>query len=111
MQWVYTEEGMLSILLAVATSDASQVTKVAVERDALKRAQFRLNYARSYSADQLVFVDESSFDRRTPYRRRGWTVSGRRVFKNAFFVRGRRYVLKIFNYKLPLTLSQLLPST
>ncbi|KAJ3984866.1 hypothetical protein F5890DRAFT_1474228 [Lentinula detonsa] len=50
------------------------ITKVAIERDDLKRAQFRLNYARLYSADQLVFVDESSFDRRTPYRRRGWAL-------------------------------------
>ncbi|GAW03714.1 related to Ant1 transposase-Aspergillus niger [Lentinula edodes] len=70
-----------------------KITKVAIERDARKRAQFRLNYARLYRADQLIFVDESSFDRRTPYRRRGWAVSGRRVYKSTFFVRGRRYSL------------------
>lgn len=46
MQWVYSEEGMLSILLSIAHLMLFQITKVAIERDALKRAQFRLNYAR-----------------------------------------------------------------
>ncbi|KAF8826674.1 hypothetical protein HHX47_DHR5000429 [Lentinula edodes] len=44
-----------------------KITCVAIEQDEFKRAQFKLAYSRLYQAAQLVFVDESSFDRRTPY--------------------------------------------
>ncbi|KAF8595844.1 hypothetical protein BDV93DRAFT_456029 [Ceratobasidium sp. AG-I] len=45
----------------------------------------------AYPVEYLVFVDESSSDRRTTYRQRGWALSGERVFRKSFFVRGQRY--------------------
>ena len=39
-----------------------------------------------YEADQLVFVDESSVDRRTTYRGRTWSFRGASAQRKAFFV-------------------------
>ncbi|KAH7923725.1 hypothetical protein BV22DRAFT_1014820 [Leucogyrophana mollusca] len=47
----------------------SQITRVAAERSAQKRLEF-LTRIGTYMAEQLVFVDESSVDRRTTYRGR-----------------------------------------
>lgn len=46
-----------------------------------------------YSAEQLVFVDESAVDRRTPHRRYGWAPSGERAEMHDHFVRGGRFVM------------------
>jgi hypothetical protein len=54
-----------------------------------KRREY-LNRISQYSADQLVFVDESAVDRRTTYRGRAWSIVGTRAQRKAFFVRGRR---------------------
>ncbi len=43
-----------------------------------------------YTAEQLVFVDESSVDRRTTYRGNAWSIRGTQAQRKAFFVRGRR---------------------
>ncbi|KLO04146.1 hypothetical protein SCHPADRAFT_797458, partial [Schizopora paradoxa] len=39
-----------------------KLTKVAIERNELKREEFRQHMALSYLPDQLVFVDESACD-------------------------------------------------
>jgi len=70
-----------------------KLTKDALERNEVKRALFRLQYGRLYTAEQTVFVDESSFDRRTAVRGRAWALSGQRAVRKCFFVRGRRYSL------------------
>jgi hypothetical protein len=41
---------------------------VALERSEAKRTAFRYEYGSKYTAEQMVFVDESSFDRRTSIR-------------------------------------------
>ena len=60
-----------------------------MERNEDHRSLFRHNIA-SYDAVQLVFVDESSFDRRVTYRQYGWGNEGDRVHRKAYFARGRR---------------------
>lgn len=47
-----------------------------------------------YSPSQLVFTDESAYDRRTLSRRYGWSFKGRRAYKSIFFVRGKRYTIE-----------------
>src|SRR6266567_5408792 len=67
-----------------------QITKDALERSELKRGLFRVRYGNQYTPEQTVFVDESSFDRRTAIRGRAWALSGQRAVRKCFFVRGRR---------------------
>lgn len=47
-----------------------------------------------YTPLQLVFTDESAYDRRTLFRRYGWSLRGRRARKPVFFVRGKRYTIE-----------------
>ena len=67
-----------------------QLTRVAIERSAEKRADFAARIG-TYEAEQLVFVDESAVDRRTTYRGQAWAIRGRKAIRKAFFCRGRRY--------------------
>ena len=47
-----------------------------------------------YTPLQLVFSDESAYDRRTLSRRYGWNFRGRRACKYTFFIRGKRYTIE-----------------
>ncbi|KAH7903703.1 hypothetical protein BJ138DRAFT_979938, partial [Hygrophoropsis aurantiaca] len=46
--------------------------QVALERNEDKRMEYIYHMGSQYTPDQLVFVDESSFDRRTSYRGYAW---------------------------------------
>jgi hypothetical protein len=72
----------------------SQVSRIAVERSAQKRLDYFARIS-AYQAHQLVFVDESSVDRRMTYRGRAWSIRGTQAQRKAFFVRGKRSVLEI----------------
>jgi len=67
-----------------------KITKVAVERSVVERQRY-LDRVCHYRAEQLVFVDESSVDRRTTYRGRAWSIVGTKAQRKAFFLRGRRF--------------------
>ncbi|KAK7026959.1 Homeodomain-like protein, partial [Favolaschia claudopus] len=67
-----------------------KITRVAAERSVVKRAQFKYRTGLLYSPWQLVFVDESSCDRRTSYRGFAWAIKGQRAVRKAFFIRGKR---------------------
>lgn len=57
-----------------------------------------------YTASQLVFVDESAVDRRTPHRAYGWAQSGERAEMHGYFVRGGRYAMQsLYANSRPLT--------
>ncbi|CAG8728351.1 14461_t:CDS:2, partial [Funneliformis caledonium] len=43
---------------------------------------------------QLIFSDESAYDKRTLSRRYGWNISGFRAKKPSFFVRGKRFTIE-----------------
>lgn len=50
-----------------------------------------------YNANELIFIDESSVDKRTAGRRGGWSKRGRRACSSVPFVRGTRYVSQSFH--------------
>ena len=68
----------------------TQITRQALERNSIVRAEFRTYWGTHYTPEQTVTVDESSFDRRTALRGRAWALKGRRAYRKCFFVRGRR---------------------
>ena len=74
------------------TSYRWQISKEALERNETKRLRYRLRMASQYSADQLVFVDESACDRRTFLRRKAWALKGHQAIRKQVFLRGKRYV-------------------
>ena len=47
-----------------------------------------------YTANQLVFADESAYDKRSLSRRFGWSIIGSRAKKATFFVRGQRFTIE-----------------
>jgi transposase len=67
-----------------------KMTRPAVERDETDRAEYQLLIGTYYEPEQLVFVDESAFDRRTVGRAYGWAPIGTRGRRRDFFVRGKR---------------------
>ena len=76
-----------------AVTHSLQLTCTAAEKDEERRFEFRIHIILNYTMDQLVFVDESSFDRRNIVRTHGYSASGRRAFKRAFLVRKKQYVV------------------
>jgi hypothetical protein len=71
----------------------SQLTCIAAERSAEKRLDYIARIS-AYQPEQVVFVDESSVDRRMPYRGRAWSIRGTQAQRKAFFIRGIRYGLE-----------------
>ena len=59
------------------------------EQDEQARVEY-LARVRKYDPDQLVFVDESSCDRRVGRRGYGWAPTGTRSRRRECFVRGAR---------------------
>ena len=84
----------------------------AIERNETKRQQY-LQRINTYTPEQLVFVDETSCDRRTANRGYGWAKEGERASRRSFCVRGKRYASKFVvsgtSYKLAFSYS-LLPA-
>lgn len=76
--------------LFTAPSHPLQLTKAAIERSAIKQAEYTAKIGWRYSPEQLVFLDESACNRKTTYRNRAWAIQGRRAMRKAFFVRGIR---------------------
>lgn len=72
------------------TNVTPQASHIAAERSALKRAEYLLRISRRYTKDQLVFADETSFDRRVAHRNYAWAVKGQKASKKVFLCRGRR---------------------
>jgi DDE superfamily endonuclease len=56
---------------------------------------FRHTFGTLYTPDQVVFVDESSFDCRTEIQGRAWALSGKAAVRKDFFIRGQRCVFRI----------------
>lgn len=69
-----------------------KIMRLAIERNELFRDRFILTIGQ-YSPEQLVFIDESAVDRRTPHRAYGWAPRGQRAQMHGHFVRGARFSL------------------
>lgn len=75
------------------TSHRSKITRPALERNEHRRAVYKVLVGEQYQPQQLVFVDESHFNRMSLRRRWGWAPCGRRARRRDFFIRGIRFVL------------------
>lgn len=65
--------------------------RAAAERDDAHRSDWLYNITANYTADQLVFLDESSKDDRVVLRRYGRAISGHRAIERTRLSRGIRY--------------------
>jgi hypothetical protein len=68
---------------------SSQLSRPAEERDLEERGAY-LEVISQYSAEQLVFTDESYCDKRNTARLTGWAKTGKRAMVSVPFRRGRR---------------------
>ena len=68
-----------------------KLRRTAIQRDELTRTQCIHDITSRFTADQLVFADESSKDDRTCQRLYGRAPSGRRACEARTFARGVRY--------------------
>ena len=68
-----------------------QLTKAAIERSTTKRTAYMVKIGWNYTAEQVVFLDESVCNWKTSYWDRAWAIQGRWALRKAFFVRGRRW--------------------
>jgi len=59
------------------------LSKPAKERNAIERVDFLLQISQ-YTANQLVFVDESAYDKRSLSQRFGWSIIGKWAKKSTF---------------------------
>jgi hypothetical protein len=66
-----------------------QPMKAAKEANTLLQDEYMLKIS-GYKRRSLVFIDESSFDRRASIRKRAWAKVGHRVIEKVPFLRGRR---------------------
>ena len=64
-----------------------------MERNENDRLNFIVHMTQ-YTPLQLVFTDESAYDRRTLSRHYGWSFRGRHACKPVFFVHGKRYTIE-----------------
>ena len=59
-----------------------------------KRNSFIYNIGLHYTPEQLVFLDENSFDRSTTFHGQAWAISGCQTHWKVFFVWGQRFVTR-----------------
>ena len=67
-----------------------KVSVSALEQNEDARSQYILTVGLNFSAEQLVFVDESACNRITTRRRCAWAPLGNRARRHDYFVRGKR---------------------
>lgn len=75
----------------------TQLTHLAMERSALKHCEYIQAVTTYFTPEQLVFVNESACDRRTTYCGWAWAIKGTQAVRKCFFVRGKRYHIRLFN--------------
>ncbi|KAJ3788561.1 hypothetical protein GGU11DRAFT_756984 [Lentinula aff. detonsa] len=62
-----------------------KLSKTALERNEHRRTTFCFQFGQLVQPHKAVFVDESSFDRRTSLRKRAWALRGRKAERKWFF--------------------------
>lgn len=68
-----------------------KVTRTALERNEQDRAEYRALIRTHFRPEQLVFADESHFNRLTLRRPFAWSIRGERATRQDFFIRGTKY--------------------
>ena len=79
------------ISLTTVHSYMLKITRPALERNEQDRAEFCEIIAAHYRAEQLVFADESHFNRLTLRRPYAWSRRGERACRYEFSFRGTKY--------------------
>lgn len=67
-----------------------QITRPAIEQNEEERIAYKMKIGENYEPFQLVFADESAFNRMTLRRSFAWSQRGDRARRRDFFVRGKR---------------------
>jgi len=70
-----------------------KVSISALEQNEDVRCEYLLTVGLGFSAEQLVFVDESACNRVTTRRWCAWAPIGNRARRHDYFVRGKRCAL------------------
>lgn len=98
-QKMLVEEGFAEFTLSILSRTfkrmgytTKKLSRYASEQSLVQRLEFMQQIGR-YDAAQLVFVDESSFDKRTNNRRRGRSLKGKPAYARTSIKRGQRYSL------------------
>lgn len=86
---VHVSLGTISRTLKRRGFTRKKLGVTAIEQDEEVRGEY-LTRIQQYAPEQLVFVDESSCDRRTGRRAYGWAPTGNRSRRRECFVRGTR---------------------
>ena len=76
--------------LRCAGYSMKKVSISALEQNEDARCQFLLTVGSGFSAEQLVFVDESACNRITARRPYAWSPIGNRAKRHDYFIRGKR---------------------
>ncbi|GBB83722.1 hypothetical protein RclHR1_01040027 [Rhizophagus clarus] len=70
-----------------------KIQKASKERSDILRGVYLYNIGMNYTAEQLIFIDESAKDERTLTRLYGYSSINTRAKKSVVFVRGKRYTI------------------
>ncbi len=73
------------------TISMKKVTRPALERNEQDHEEYKVLVTTHYCPDQLVFADESHFNRLTLRRPYAWSIRGERACRYEFFHRGTKY--------------------
>jgi len=85
----------------MCSDPVNEITKMALERNEEKWTEYAYRMGMTYLPDQLVFIDESSFDRRASSRTYGYAPKGYRARQKSFFIRGKRYGTSYCHSRVP----------
>jgi transposase len=72
-------------------SPEEQTTRPALERNEQDREDYKTLVATHFRPEQLVFADESHFNRLTLRRPYAWSIRGKRACRSEFSYRGTKY--------------------
>ena len=89
--WNSEEKGIYRNCVFALFSLSFIMLAAAKERNQKQRNAFIARMAAHYSPEQLIFLDETAKDERTPIRQYGYSMINTRAAKSVVFVRGKRY--------------------
>lgn len=88
---VSVHESTIYRLLRRAGYSMKKPSVIALEWNEDTRCEYLLTVGSEYSAEQLVFVDESACNRITTRCRCAWAPAGNRARRHDYFIRGKRW--------------------